>query len=399
MIQADALEDHGVSHVSAPGPDGTVGFMAPETVRQTVSGRRRVSKSVDIWALGVMLYQMLHEGRTPFGHYLQKGGPREALLAVASETVNRDAMDFDASNMWISERTRLLLPGDHDRPHNLLMPEIVRALVVSWVGSEFLARVCKRCLVFDVNARIDGRHLRVWVDRAIGWDLRVPIEKSELLQAAFNIASNGMMMQTVDLEIARIGERIGASLFPEIWAPCHQHQHPRQLSSRPRRPRRHQTKEQDHLGSSSPSLRIDEERERLDLEAGGPRRRPRDTTGPRKSRFRRTPLIIVILLSIVLATLFGICGVVFARHSSSSSPPPDTGGAGGEDVKDDGSVFVVPDSVVQQSPDESDNRRPTGTGGSPVTIIDSSGDDHVAEVETRNILRGSSGRNRGIGGR
>ena len=55
-----------------------------------------------------MLYQLLHAGKTPFGHYLTKWGAPEALLAVASETVNKEAMDFDALDIWEAERARLL---------------------------------------------------------------------------------------------------------------------------------------------------------------------------------------------------------------------------------------------------------------------------------------------------
>ena len=213
--------DADAAHLSLPGPNGTVVFMAPEAVRQTVSRSRKVSKRVDIWALGVVLYQMLHAGKTPFGDYLVSGGPPEALLAVASETVNREAMNFDASNIWRAERARLLLDSSETHPdssQNLptMTAEMVRQLVASWVGAEFLVRVCKRCLVFDVNDRIDGKDLRVWVDEAIesGWGLRNSnVLQSELLQAAFNIDANGRM-QTVDIEIARIGERVGASVFP-----------------------------------------------------------------------------------------------------------------------------------------------------------------------------------------
>ena len=234
------------SHLSVDGPSGTVVFMAPEAVRQTVTGSRKVSMRIDIWALGVMLYQMLHEGKTPAGYYMINGGPPEALLAVASETVNREAMDFDASNMWAVERTRLLLPssgtGDHDPSEDDLPTtnaDMVNALVTSWVASEFLVRVCKRCLAFDVEDRIDGVDLRVWIDRAIatGWGLRGGddrvVSESELLQAAFNIDSSreegSINMQTVDTEVARIGEKIGTSLFPEVWS-C---QNPKQEPTAP----------------------------------------------------------------------------------------------------------------------------------------------------------------------
>ena len=219
-------------HLSVFGPNGTVVFMAPEAVRQTVSGSRKVSKRVDIWALGVMMYQMLHKGATPVGHYMTKGGPPEALLAVASETVNREAMDFDASEIWQAERARLLRMSATDSlEEQATTADMVHALVVSWVGSEFFVRVCKQCLVFDADNRVDGDDLRGQIDRAIetGWGLEgnvgdgILVASSELLQAAFNIDSKKKdgavsLVQAVDSEVARIGERIGASLFPTVWA-------------------------------------------------------------------------------------------------------------------------------------------------------------------------------------
>ena len=220
--------DTDAPHVSIPRPGGTVVFMAPEAVRQTLNGYRKVSKRVDIWALGVMLYQMLHEGKTPVGHYLQ-GPPAEALLAVADETVNRAAMDFDASNLWRVERTRLVrvfsggTEPDVDPDPTEMTVEMLRALVVAWVRSEFLVRVSKRCLVFDVDDRVDGVDLRVWIDRAIetDWGLRGAgvLQTDVLLQTGvLKIdSSNAMMEEALDLEVARIGQRIGASLFPEIW--------------------------------------------------------------------------------------------------------------------------------------------------------------------------------------
>lgn len=263
---------------------------------------------VDVWALGVMLYQLLHGGQTPVGHYAERGGAPEVLLALASETVNREAMDFDAREMWTAERTRLLrgsegggmetrdqqrrdLPGSattagpscnnngggifrdqqqRDLPTTgptttsvgscnnngifqqrdqrdlstttgstttgstttvetrdglLITPvETVHALVASWVGSEFLVRLCKRCLAFDVQNRIDASDLRIWIDRAVDVQNRVRARRSELVQAAFNIDSSrdqhpeaSVDIQVVDTEVARIGEKIGAGLFPEVW--------------------------------------------------------------------------------------------------------------------------------------------------------------------------------------
>ena len=350
------------AHLSLPGPNGTVVFMAPEAVRQTVSGCRKVSKRVDIWALGVMLYQLLHEGQTPFGHYLTKGGPPEVLLAVASETVNRKAMDFDASSLWKAERTRLWSEvvrsswsGAESAPAQDLprttTGEMVQELVVSWVSSEFLVKVCKRCLTFDVNDRIDGADLRVWIDR-LRSDRAIEaswtpggtgggVSRSELLQAAFNIDANGMM-QTVDFEVARIGERIGASLFPEIWMP-YQDSTTLPLSS-PSSPRQHE--------GSSPagSVRINE-KEFLDLEVG--RRQPPENDTSSKSgsgdhlrrhgRFRQA----FALIAVVLLSIGGLSCAIWKIASARSSSP-------GSEVKDDHTdSSSVPSTAPAVSPVQS----------------------------------------------
>ena len=252
--------DADVSHLSVQGPNGTLVYMAPEAVRQTVNGCRRVSKRVDVWALGIMLYQLLHAGQTPFGHYLTKWGAPEALLAVASETVNREAMDFDASEIWTLEKARVLREnGNGPETTTTTTAETVKALVASYVGLEFLVRVCKCCLAFDANDRFDAEQLRVWIDRAnqAAWGRRTPVvAEGEFVQAAFNIDSSrsrqappvddlgeaelsvgttvvddaaavvnsvvASVTAEVDREVARIGERVGAFLFPKIWKLCGQ---------------------------------------------------------------------------------------------------------------------------------------------------------------------------------
>lgn len=41
---------------------GTLFYMAPEVVR----GKGKISKSVDIWAIGIIMYQMLSNGLHPY---------------------------------------------------------------------------------------------------------------------------------------------------------------------------------------------------------------------------------------------------------------------------------------------------------------------------------------------
>ena len=287
-------------HLSVFGPNGTVVFMAPEAVRQTVSGSRKVSKRVDIWALGVMLYQMLHKGATPVGHYMTKGGPPEALLAVASETVNREAMDFDASEIWQAERARLLRMSATDSlEEQATTADMVHALVVSWVGSEFFVRVCKQCLVFDADNRVGGDDLRGQIDRAIetGWGLQGDhsvVSSSELLQAAFNIDAkkkDGAVspVQSVDSEVAQIGERVGASLFPTVWT-----------GQDPRRP------------PSTRNVSNDPEGQR----------NSNDQDNCRQPRRLRLFLIVVGLLLIGFGGLCATVGLASTRSPSGTPPPP-----------------------------------------------------------------------------
>lgn len=43
---------------------GTLFYMAPEVV---CNGNGKISKSVDIWAIGVIMFQLLSEGKHPLG--------------------------------------------------------------------------------------------------------------------------------------------------------------------------------------------------------------------------------------------------------------------------------------------------------------------------------------------
>ena len=74
------------SHLSVQGFAGTLGYMAPETLQPSLTGRQQLSKRVDVWSLGVMLFQMLHEGKTPFDLY---NGNICVALAIANEEVCR----------------------------------------------------------------------------------------------------------------------------------------------------------------------------------------------------------------------------------------------------------------------------------------------------------------------
>ena len=92
------------SHLSVHGHAGTLRYMAPETVQPTMDCRRQLSKRVDIWALGMMLFQMLHNGRTPFDRFFTKGHI-EAAVAIASKVVHTEVIKFDRAGLWAAERS------------------------------------------------------------------------------------------------------------------------------------------------------------------------------------------------------------------------------------------------------------------------------------------------------
>ena len=109
MAQALQFEK---SHLSVQGLAGTVRYMPPETFQPTEQGPRHVSKRVDVWALGMMLYQMLHMGRTPYDKYLVRGNI-EAAIAIASPKIFKEVMQFNRRDVWTGERV-LLEEGGED---------------------------------------------------------------------------------------------------------------------------------------------------------------------------------------------------------------------------------------------------------------------------------------------
>lgn len=76
------------THLTHFGHYGTWTYMAPEALHQPgLEGAKHVDKKVDVWALGVMLYSMLHRGKTPWDKYKQQGN-LELALAI-SNPMNR----------------------------------------------------------------------------------------------------------------------------------------------------------------------------------------------------------------------------------------------------------------------------------------------------------------------
>ena len=87
--------DADVSHLSVRGHAGTIKYMAPEAFLPSADGVQRLTKHVDIWALGVMLFQMLHGGRTPYDPYCSPPGSNiRAAVAIASKDIHTEVMNW-----------------------------------------------------------------------------------------------------------------------------------------------------------------------------------------------------------------------------------------------------------------------------------------------------------------
>ena len=175
--QAEGPGQH-VSHLSVFGMAGTVIYMPPEVVRQTPDGKKILSKRADVWALGIMLFQMLHEGKTPFDLFRGFSGAPEALMAVASETVNNEVIPKQFAEgrkkLWEAERRRVLAGLRGLSWPCAEVEEVLRSLVEAWMRLEFLFRLCERCLAFSVEDRVDCADLSKLMNHAAeaGWGVR-----------------------------------------------------------------------------------------------------------------------------------------------------------------------------------------------------------------------------------
>ena len=310
--------ENDVSHLSIQGPSGTLVYMAPEAVRQTVSGCRHVGKKVDTWALGVMFYQILHAGETPFGRFLTKWGVQEAVLAVASETVNREAMDvFGGAAMWEAEKARLLSPTTIGRvPKSTtaeggdptpITADTVQALVSVWVRLQFLVHACKACMAFDPKNRPDVGELSLQLDLFLESGFQIP--DADLLQAAFDIDAargrGGDCGPAIDRVIKRLGETVvekiattkrGGLVFPEF---C-----------------RAPFSEQDQL---RPSLRYPVSALDIFSEEHDPSLRPSERV-LRTNKARRCRQLLAMVLAAIFAGGLCVClGVGIAGHARGGS--------------------------------------------------------------------------------
>ena len=160
------------SHLSVRGHAGTIKYMAPENFQPTTDGLQRLSKRLDVWSLGVMFFQMLHGGRTPYDSYCtDKSNNIRAAVAIASEFVHSEVMIFDRQTVWAAEWKMLQQEQHVDVPGALGNsgaegggPMITThtspiGVCISGIATEFLFRVCESCLAFAVSDRCDVEDL------------------------------------------------------------------------------------------------------------------------------------------------------------------------------------------------------------------------------------------------
>ena len=165
------------SHLSVHGHAGTLKYMAPETVQPTTEDcRRKLSKRVDIWALGIMLFQMLHNGRTPFDSFFKKGDI-EAAVAIASKVVHEKVVKFERATVWVSERQKVEAGHSASTSSRAAIVSSKSVDMVSaWLRTEVLFRMCERCLAFEVADRAEAADLIRWADdfaASENWEERI----------------------------------------------------------------------------------------------------------------------------------------------------------------------------------------------------------------------------------
>ena len=164
------------SHLSVKGCAGSILYMAPETLRPTkFGGTKKVSNNVDIWALGVILFRMLHDNRTPFETYHRADGPIGVAGAATNKEIHREVTAFGRQRLkvWMVERDKMLASekvAAHLGATEELVPAreeaMARALLRTWMQTEFLFRMCEFCLAFDATDRVIARDLGRWIEAA-----------------------------------------------------------------------------------------------------------------------------------------------------------------------------------------------------------------------------------------
>ena len=100
------------SYISADGGWGTLKYMAPEVIFQPTE-TFKFRNVVDVWSIGIILHQMLHDGRTPHEQYLGNGRVRLAIGIVDQRALGacREA-DWIVSALPSADRPKGILLRD-----------------------------------------------------------------------------------------------------------------------------------------------------------------------------------------------------------------------------------------------------------------------------------------------
>lgn len=135
------------SHISDYGTAGTLLYMSPDSLHQpTVDGRKQLGKPVDIWSLGVILFQLLEAGKTPWDAYRALGDVRLALVIADPRSSKNTQIDPEEvwERLWKwSETSETALLGNSSSNRT-----DAAAAAAARLELEFLLRCSQRCLTF-----------------------------------------------------------------------------------------------------------------------------------------------------------------------------------------------------------------------------------------------------------
>ena len=220
-LEAQQTGDASQTHLSVKGCCGTILYMAPETFRPTKrDGTKYLSKDVDVWALGVILFQMLHDNRTPFGSYFRADAHIGVAVAASNPDIHKEVVTPERTRIWLKERTKLLLPAkrngaargavEHATRRDEEAP-IAHALLGAWLQTEFLCRMCEFCLAFEASERSIARDLCRWTEVASERNFW----KGEILGSGEGARYAGPIQEHKALSI--VGRIIVEGALPEVF--------------------------------------------------------------------------------------------------------------------------------------------------------------------------------------
>ena len=212
----------GASHLSVNGYAGTLEYSAPETLRINEDDRQKLCFRADIWSLGVMLFEMLHNGKTLFERY-KKRGRMHLGMAIITPCVYDCVMAFGGGEFWGKERERLeggtfALSGEGEAAGGEKPTTLGEKMLHSWLQVSMLFRMCKLCLAHDAADRAEAADLVRWMECMNSNRLAdVAGGPSLVLRVAGELGGAGGGDVFAEAELERIGNKIGHVLFPELW--------------------------------------------------------------------------------------------------------------------------------------------------------------------------------------